>query len=54
MRLEVLAPADDARRLQPLPDDVAVLLRLAPDLVEDGVDVEELERGLARAASARR
>ena len=45
--LEVLAAADDALRLEPLPDDVAVLLRLAPDLLEDRVDVEELEGRLA-------
>ena len=47
--LEVLAAADDALRLEPLPDDVAVLLRLAPDLLEDRIDVEELEGRLAAA-----
>ena len=45
--LEVLAAADDALRLEPLPDDVAVLLRLAPDLLEDRIDIEELEGRLA-------
>jgi hypothetical protein len=40
----------DASRFQ---NDVAVVLDgLAPDLGEDGVDVEELERRLAAAASA--
>src|SRR5262245_15203140 len=45
--LEVLATADDALRLEPLPDDVAILLRLASDLLENGVDIEELEGRLA-------
>src|SRR5262249_61113490 len=48
-RLEALLPADDALCLEPLPDDVAVLLRLAPDLVEDRFDVQELERRLPTA-----
>lgn len=45
--LEVLAPADDPLGLEPFPDDVAVLLPLAPDLVEDRIDVEKLEGLLA-------
>src|SRR5438093_11419572 len=45
--LKVLTTAEDALRLQSFPDDVAILLRLAPDLLEDRVDVEELEGRLA-------
>ena len=50
--LEVLAAANNALGLESLPDDVAVLLRLAPNLLEDGVDVEELEGALLRRFSA--
>src|SRR5262245_59634246 len=47
--LKVLATADDALRLESLPDDVTVLLGLPPDLLENGVDVEELEERLPTA-----
>jgi hypothetical protein len=42
-RVEVLASADDAIGFEALPHDVSVDARLAPDLLEDAVDVEELE-----------
>src|SRR4030095_12441347 len=44
---EVLAATNDALCFEPLPDDVAVLLRLTPNLLEDRIDVEEFEGHLA-------
>src|SRR5262249_14688319 len=52
-RLEVLTPADDALGLEALPDDLAVLPRLAADLFEDAVDVEELEGRFAATLERR-